>query len=127
MKLQKKYIELLFKVVKGYKTPKMAPARLRDSFLGDLIPSVDQFHKDRSDIYIKFCDKKEDGEPDIVDDKYKFAPGLLKEINEELTTLGDEEVEIKTIPELKNMIEESSYETEAGETVSIDEIIAKIV
>lgn len=126
MKLQKKYLELLFKVVKDYKTSKMVQARIRDGFLRELSVSTDQFIKDRNDIYIKFCNKNEAGEPDIVDDKYKFEPKLLEEINTELKTLGEEEVELKTPPELKNMIEESSYETQAGETTIVDEIIALI-
>lgn len=126
MKLQKKYLELFFKVVKGYKTPKMAQARLRDSFLKELSGPTDQFIQDRNAIYINFCDKKEDGSPNIINDKYKFDPKLLEEINAELKTLGDEEVELTVPGEVKNFIEESSYESEAGETTIIDEILALI-
>ena len=124
--MQKKYLELLFNLVKEYKTPKMVQARIRDGFLREISPVVDQFFKDRNEIYIKFCDKKEDGEPDIIDNKFKFNPELLTEINEELNVLGNETVEIKFVPEIKNFIEESSYETKAGETLLVDEIIAKI-
>lgn len=126
MKLQKKYLEVLYKVVKGYKTKKMVEGRIRDAFLKDLSTPTDQFILDRNAIYVNFCDKKEDGTPDIVNDKYKFNPKLLEEINAELKTLGAEEVEINPPTEIKNIIDQSEYETEAGETLIIDEIIAKL-
>lgn len=128
--MQKKYLELLFKVVKGYKTPEMALARVRDSFLKELAPQVDQYFKDREEVFKSFSKKKEDGTPDTLEvdgvQKYQFPTDKTEEINKELVTLGDETVELKKAPELKNIIEESSYETEVGETIQIDEIIAKL-
>lgn len=121
--MEKKYLELLFKVIKDYKTPKMTLGRLRDGLLRDLSVPTDQFIKDRNEIYLKFCDKNEDGSPNIIEDKYKFAPTLLEEINGELKILGDEKVDIKFPPETKNMVEESSYESLPGETLIIDNII----
>ena len=84
MKIQKKYIETLYKVISGYKTPKMALGRIRDGFLRTLAPFVDQYGKDKQEIYEKFCIKKEDGTPDIKDDKYHFEKEKLTEINEEI-------------------------------------------
>jgi len=128
MKIQKKYLELLYKVVKEYKTPKMALGRIRDKFLRDLAPQVDQYIKDREEIYKQFCIKKEDKTPDLLKGtQYQFLPEILEELNNELKTLGDEEIDVINPPELKNMIEESSYETQAGETLIIDEIIKLIV
>ena len=126
MQLQKKNIELFFKVIKEYKTPKMVLGRIRDSFLRDLAPKLEQYTKDREEILIKFSVKKEDGTPDIQDNKYQFEPKDTDELNKELIILGDEEVEITPAPEIKNFIEETSYETKVGETVIIDEIITKL-
>lgn len=126
MQLEKKYLELFYKVVKEYKTNKMAQGRLRDSALRSLGDPTDQFIKDRNEIYVKFCDKKEDGTPDIIEDKFKFLPTVIEEVNSELKTLGEELVEVTLPSEIKNFIEESSYETKAGETLVIDEIIEKL-
>lgn len=124
--MEKKYIELLFKVIKGYKTSKMILGRSRDALLRDLTPLIEQFYKDRNEIYIKFCNKKEDGTPSMVEDKYEFNNNILNEVNAELGILGNDKFELKFPDSTKNMIEESTYETLAGETTVIDEIISKI-
>lgn len=123
MKLQKKYLEVFYKVIKGYKTDKMSQARLRDSFLRTAGEPLDQFIKDRNVIYVNFCKKNEDGTPDIKEDKYAFEPQVIEEVTKELQTLLDEEIEIEVPAEVKDMIEESSYVTEPGETLVVDEIL----
>lgn len=104
---------------------KLADARIRDLFLKPLGEALDQFQKDRTKIYEEYCDKNEEGKPDIKDSKYHFAPGLLSTINDELKTLLDEEVELSPDPKIKAFIESSNYEPKAGETEIIDIILTK--
>ncbi len=129
MQIKKKYIEVLFKAVKGYKTEKMSEARIRDSFLRDLGVQVDQYSKDKTVIFEKFCAKNEDDslkKTDLPDGKvnYIFEKEKLPELAQELTTLNDEEVEVNLTPQIKDFIENSKYETEPGESLSIDEVLA---
>lgn len=123
MKLQKKYLELFYKCLGGYKTDKLAEARIRDSFMKTLAESVDAFIKDRNVIYEKFCEKNEDGSPLIKDNKYNFPREVITDLNQELIILLDEEVEMTPDEKIKEFVENTKYETEAGETLAIDEIL----
>lgn len=126
MKIQKKYLELLFRAVSGYKTDKLADARIRDSFLKTLSDNVDTFIKDRNDVYVKFCNKDEEENPIITDNKYTFKKEVIVDLNKELNILIEEEIDIESSSnneKIKEFIENSKYETEAGESLAIDEIL----
>lgn len=127
MTLQKKELELLFNLLKDT-SPNLADARIRDSFMKPLSEYLDIFLKDREEIYKAYCEKKEDGTPDVKDGKYFFKPEELNTINKELQTLTDETVEVLTgAPEkIKELIENTNYSPKVGEVEAIDEIIAKL-
>lgn len=122
MKVKKQYLEILFSTLKGTENSlSIAESRKRDAFLKELAPKLDNFYKERSFIYETFCDKKEDGTPDIRDDQYRFDPAKLEEINSELETLGNEEVSID-LP-INGILEKSEYRPKLGEVEIIDKLI----
>jgi len=122
MKVKKQYLEILFSTLKGTENLlSIAESRKRDAFLKELAPKLDNFYKERSFIYETFCDKKEDGTPDIRDDQYRFDPAKLEEINSELETLGNEQV-IIDLP-INGILEKSEYKPKLGEVEIIDKLI----
>ena len=122
MKVKKQYLEILFSTLKGTENLlSIAESRKRDAFLKELAPKLDNFYKERSFIYETFCDKKEDGTPDIRDDQYRFDPAKLKEINSELETLGNEEVSFDLL--INGILEKSEYKPKLGEVEIIDKLI----
>lgn len=124
MKLKKQYLETLFATVKGTEgVLNLAESRIRDEFLKKLVEPTDTFIKDRAKIYETFAIKKEDGSLDLVDgNKYQFPPEKIDEINAELKTLVEEEVEFDTPEKLKEIIEKTDYKPKVGESDIIDEI-----
>lgn len=129
MTLQKKELDIIFIALSETK-PTLSEARIRDSFLKPLGVTLDQFNKDKTAIYETYCDKNEDGTPEIVDGKYHFQNNELEKINTELKTLLDEEVDIPTHPsvpgKLKELIENTNYSPKPGEVDIIDSFIEKL-
>lgn len=125
MKIQKKYLEVLFCAVRDCTGLGLVEARVRDSFLLEITPAVDKFFVDRKKIYEHFCNKKADGTPDLLEGtKYVFAPEVTKEINEALEVLFAEEEEIAvTDGTIAKFISATEYKPKVGESKMIDEII----
>ncbi len=122
MKVKKQHLEILFSTLKGTENILSLPdSRKRDAFLKALSSELETFYKERTVIYETFCDKDENGKPDIKDDKYHFAPEKFDEINGELKTLGDEEVTIDL--SITGVLEKSEYKPKIGEAEIIDKLI----
>lgn len=130
MKLHKGQLELTFTVLKDTNLS-LQDSRIRDAFLKPLGEAVDTFYKERTAIYEKFCDKKEDGTPDIDDGKYHFKKEVTEEADKELKTLITEEVEIEekwgvTKTKLKELMEKTNYSPKVGEVEVIDSILVTL-
>ncbi len=122
MKVKKQYFDILFLVLKGTENVlDLSEARKRDAFLKTLSVELESFYKDRTTIYETFCDKKEDGTPDIIDNQYRFDPIKLDDINKELKALYEEEVSFD-LP-IKGILEKSEYKPKVGEAEVIDSLI----
>lgn len=130
MQLQKKYLEILFNVLKGTEGElNLAESRIRDSFIKPVADVTDTYFKDRAKIYEAFCLRKEDGSVDFLikdgSTSYQFPPEKLEEINKELITLGDEEVELPQNDKIPEFIDKTKYSPKVGEMEIIDEILTK--
>lgn len=127
MTLQKKDLEIIFLALNDTK-PNLADARIRDAFLKPLGEQLDQFNKDRNTVYVTYCDKDENNQPIVTENKYTFPADKLEEINTELLKLIEEEVEIEVQnPEkIKELIEGTNYSPKTGEVEIIDSFIAKL-
>lgn len=127
MTLQKKYLEVFFLALKGTEgILTLAEARQRDEFMKSLIETLRTFEADRATIYVKFCDKNEDGTPDLSDNKYKFKQEVTEELGKELTVLVDETVELTPGPMIKEILVKTTYSPKVGEAELIDAIIAQL-
>lgn len=127
MQIKKSSLEVLFLTLKGTEgILNLADARIRDTFLKPVIESYETFIKERTTIYETFCDKKEDGTPDIEDNRYKFSKEVQAQADAELKTLYDEEITLETPEKLKEFMEKSEYNPKVGEADIIDEIIGKL-
>ena len=127
MKLEKRYLEIFFKTIKGTEgVLTLAEGRIRDAFMKTLTDVTSQFENDRKVIYEKFCTKSEDGRPDVSDGKYHFKTEEVPEIQAELETLYAEEVELPSPLGLKEIVERTQYKPEIGESEKIDHIISKL-
>ena len=85
MKVKKQHLELLFLVIKGTDGQlNLAESRKRDAILKSLIPSLETFYSDRKVIFEKFCDKDEEGNPNVVDSKYTFHNSVVADITKEM-------------------------------------------
>lgn len=120
MNVKKQHLETLYLVVKGTENIlNLSESRKRDTFLKPLTEALETFYKERKVIYEKFCDKKEDGTPNIVENRYTFQNA--EEVNKELTILLEETVEL---PPLEvSILEKSEYKPKIGEAEVIDEFI----
>lgn len=121
MKIKKSHLETLYLVLKDTSL-KLSEARKRDVFFNDLTTHLNQFYADRKKIYETFCNKKEDGTPDVTDNQFHFDKSVQKELSEELEQLFNEEIEIKGYDTLKTVIENSDHALKAGEAEVIDAI-----
>jgi len=127
MKLEKRYLEVLYKTIKGTEgVLTLAEGRIRDAFMKDVTEATTQFENDRRVIYEKFCTKTDDGKPDVSDGKYHFKTEEVSEIQAELETLYAEEVELPSPSGLKEIVERTQYKPEIGESEKIDHIISKL-
>lgn len=129
MKIKKGNLEVLFLTVRGTEgVLNLRESRTRDAFLKPLTEITQTFEAERRVIYEKFCTKKEDGTPDIDDQKYKFPPEDLAAVNEELKTLYSEEVEVPVLvpSALLAILERSNYQPKIGEAAVIDEVLAAL-
>ena len=120
MNVKKQHLETLYLVVKGTENIlNLSESRKRDTFLKPLTEALETFYKERKVIYEKFCDKNEDGTPNIVENRYTFQNA--EEVNKELTILLEETVEL---PPLEvSILEKSEYKPKIGEAEIIDELI----
>lgn len=127
MNLPKKYLELFFNILSETDLG-LADARLRDSVVKSLQEPFKDYNLARKTIYETFCNKTEDGKPDIQDDKYHFSPDVTESVNKELITLLEEEVSIvvENPEKLKEILENTSYKPKVGEAEAIDVILTLI-
>lgn len=127
MTLKKSELELTFNVLKET-TLNLSDARIRDNFLKPVGEALDQLNKEKSAIYLEYCDKDEDGNPEITDDKYHFESAALETGNSELKILYAEEIEIPLANQekIKEFFESTAYAPKLGEIDIIDDIIAKL-
>lgn len=127
MVLAKKELEILYHVIRGTEGKlTLSEGRKRDLFFKDLVEVLKVFEADRKIIFEKYCEKNEDGTPDISDDKYTFSKAVADEMQKEVQVLYDETVEVKAIPELKEIFARTMYMPKLGEAEIIDSILAKI-
>jgi len=125
MKIKKVQLETLFNVTKGTEgVLTLAESRVRDTFIKPLLEHTQRYLEDKQTIYKEYCLKDEKGEPQLVDgDKYEFPKEKLEEINKELVTLSDEEVELETPENIKEILEKTTYLPKIYEAEIIDELI----
>lgn len=125
--IKKKDIQTIFLALKETSL-NLADSRLRDAFLKPLGENLDQFNKDRSAIYLQYCEKNEDDTPKIEKDNYHFKNEDLQTINDELETLFNEEitVSIENIDKIKEFVENTTYLPKPGEVEIIDAFIEKL-
>lgn len=120
--MKKSNLEVLFNVLKGTEgVLNLAESRRRDVYLKPVLTALETFYKDRNTIFEKFCTKKEDGTPDIHEEKYSFPPESLDELNKEIEVLLNETVEIPG--DVKDLLEKSEYKPKIGEAEQIDELL----
>ena len=127
MQLEKRYLDSLFHTVNGTEGQLTLPeARIRDRFMKVVIAETQAFEAERKTIYEKFCDKTEEGAPDINDNQYHFKKEIVDELNAELEVLLKEEVAIDVPEGVKEIVEKSAYKPRVGESESIDHILSLI-
>lgn len=127
MTLQKKELEIIFLALSETK-PSLADARIRDPFLKELGTAIENLNKEKTEIYLEYCDKDDEKNPTVIDGKYHFQDEVINKVNGELITLVEEEVEIscKNPEKLKELIEDTAYSPKPGEVEIIDSFIAKL-
>lgn len=123
--IKKGSLEVFFNLTKGTEGAlNLAESRIRDTFIKSLSEVTQTYIDDRNKIYVAFCIKNEDGQPDLVDgDKYKFPKEKRDELAQELETLFEEKVELDTPVGLKEILEKSEYKPKLLEAEVIDNII----
>lgn len=104
----------------------LAEARKRDAVLKQLVDFSKTTEEERLKIIDKFGEK-EDGKLVVKNNKYILIKETLKEFEEELDKLFEEEVELTVDTQsIKTTIEKTKYIPKAFEMESIDKIISKI-
>ncbi len=132
MTIKKANLEVFFYALKGTEgVLTLAESRVRDAFIKPLAEYTDTYLKDRQKIFETFCLKKEDGTNDLKTEKdgtqsYQFPTEKLEEINKELKTLAEEEVELEAPEKLKEILEKTEWKPKTGEVAIFDEIITKL-
>ncbi len=125
--MKKSQLLVLYQAVKGTEgVLNLAESRQRDAFLKPLTEATQTFEQDRKTIFEKFCDKKEDGTPDVTNDLYSFSAEVQKDLNAELNTLLQESVTLECPESLADWLERTEYRPKAGETAVLDEIIENL-
>jgi len=132
MKAKKLHLEILFNLTKGtFGVLGLAEARIRDSFIKPLQAKYQEYLAQREEIFKTFCIKDEQGNPALVNgNQYEFPNEKLEELNKELVILADEEVEVYTTDnpkQVKAILEKSEYKpTKIDEPQVIDELLSKL-
>lgn len=127
MTTEKKNLELLYTVLKETK-PNLSNARIRDRFMKPIVEQYETFQKDKKDIYLEYCDKNDEEEPEISDGNYHFKNEILDQVNKELDVLCNEKVvfEPQEKEKIKELIETTIYFPKLGEVEIIDSFIEQL-
>ncbi len=126
MKLQKKYLEVFYRSLEGTQgVLSLKDGRIRDAYFKELTEKLKTFEEDRTKVYTHYCRKNEDGTPFIEKDMYYFDKDTDK-VTEEVNVLLSEEVDLPDTPEIKGIVEQTTYKPKIGEAELIDEIISKL-
>ena len=128
MKISKGHLQLLLTVL-GQTVPNFVEARLRDRVIKSLSEDFTTYDEDRVKICKALCDKDEKGEPKLENGSFQFKenPENLKQFNEELAVLQNEEVKLQLEgnekQKLTKLIESTKYSPKMGEVELIDTIL----
>ncbi len=129
MQIKKAHLEVFFNTLKSTEgVLNLTESRIRDTFMKPLFEVTRTFIEDRENIFQNFCVRDEEKKPILLEGKkYQFEPSVTKEVENELNTLNNEEVELKPLysAELKAILEKTTYSPKVGEVEIIDEILAK--
>ncbi len=128
MKVKKIQLEAIFQMLKGTEgVLDFKDSRIRDSILKPLSEQLQTYFDHKTKIYEAFCNKKEDGTPDLLDgDKYQFKKEVIEDSNKELLALAEEEVDIfvtDDIGKFKEIMLKSEYKPKVGEVEQIDGVL----
>lgn len=130
MDIKKGQLQTLYSVTRGTEgVLSLKEARTRDLFFKEVGEHTKVYEGDMQKIYEKFCKKNEDGNPDLSDGKYHFEKDVVIDVNKELEELFVEDVKIKidfpiTREQVKEILEKTEYKPKAGETETIDALLA---
>lgn len=125
--MKKSQLIVLYQAVKGTEgVLNLSESRQRDAFLAPLTEVTKTFEQDRKVIFEKFCNKKEDGTPDVTNDLYTFSKEVQEELNEEVNLLLSENVTLECPESLAKWLELTEYRPKEGETAILDEVIATL-
>lgn len=127
MKIKNGQLEVIIKVLNATEgILSLADARIRDKFGKTLSEAQQLFNANKELIFKKFCTKKEDGTPDTKPGdtpgkiQYHFTNEVTEELNKELLTLINEEVEVEKNDKIKEIVKDSPYKPLIGEAEIID-------
>ena len=121
MKLEKKHLIPFFSALKETDgTLSLKEARIRDQMLKPLLEVAQTYEQDRTKIYQKF------GTHNPENNTYTFPNEKLEEVNAELKTLNEEEVELPEVTGIKEILEKTEYKPKIGEAESIDAVLELI-
>jgi len=128
MNIKKLQLEAIFNMLKSTDGAlSFKDARVRDQILKPLSEQLKTYFDDREKIYKAFCIKKEDGTPDLKNgNQYQFETKKLDEINKELLTLSEEEVDLYVtddVAKFREIMLKSEYKPKVGESELIESVI----
>lgn len=122
MKLKKSQIESIC-ISLNYPIKNFTKARIRDNFIEKLNVVATQFNQEKNNIFTELCTKNEEGKSIIENNIYTFEGENSKKVQEELSLLDSEEIEIEGSKELIELIESTESALKVGMTTHLDEFI----
>ncbi len=121
MKLKKSQIEAVATAI-NYPIKNFSDARKRDVFMKSLQEQFKLFTEQQQAIYTEFCEKDEEGKPSLIEEnKYQFKNEVLPDLDKELGTLYNEEIEVQG--DIKDIIINSQAELKTGMTDILQEVL----
>jgi hypothetical protein len=108
-------------------------SKARNEFIRSLTPAFESMEKERTALSLKYCNKNDKGEPEILNNQYQFTNENLALVTKDYNDLQEKDfvVEInehveKNLKVIKDIIENSDTKYSMQDSIVLERIVDAI-
>jgi len=127
MKIKKSHLKVFIEALAGSDELNLRDSRTRDGAIKKLAEAHEEFVADSKKVVLEFCEKGEDGEPNMQvrngNTTYNFSKEELVKYQDETNLLNEEKISFVATDDIVAFVEDTNYKPKVGGAEIIYEVL----